>query len=382
MTAFDDELARALRDVPVGGYAPIEELQDRARQLHTRRRLAGAGLAVAAAVLVAVSSALALTGGDGDTVTPAPPVGTAPSSTPEPTTAPPAGPDCPGTWSERFDATQPRSMATPVAGPGDLPDEVRLLWAADAAPDPDQAYAMDNSSVLGQVGAAFERCPQPQPDRSVVVVQLDGDVVQRSAVISEAGSWLRVDPATARTLDADGVPVLVENPDASADDGVRAEWEAGGLAWEVQSEDLSDAELIELVRTMRLDGDSIDLSAWSVATGAERFVTGAGVDVEPGRADLTVVADGLQLTVTDEDRDPWRTATPGSREVAVAGGTGVLREVADGVAMLTWQPTPRTTATLTGDLDGEELLAIARTVAPVPADDQRLTEVWSAGAEQ
>ena len=372
MTPFDDdELARALARVPVGAYAPLDRLQGRARQLQVRRRLAGTGIALAAALAVAVPSALALTGGDGGTVTPAPPATPTPAPTGLPTT-----PDCPGTYSERFDAAQPQSSAAAVSGPVDLPEELRLLWAPDAAPAPDQAFAMDRSGEVAEVEAFFEQCPPP-PGQSDVVAQVDDAIVQRQAVVSEAGSWLRIDPATARTLDAGGVPVLVEVP-ATAGGPVRAEWEADGVPWTVVSADLTDAELIELVRDMRLEGDRIDLADWSVAAGTERVVNNPGVDDGPARLELTVRTDELELIVTDDDRDPLLSAAPGSREVQLPSGAAVLRELSGG-ALITWQPTPGTTALLSGRLSADELLAVAETVATVPTGDPRLDAVWTLG---
>lgn len=386
MTAFDDdELARALAELPVGEYAPLEQLHGRARQLHTRRRLAGAGLVVAAAVLIAVPSALAFTGDDGGTVTPAPPATTTPTptSTPSPTDSaiPPPDPDCPLSFSGRIRVGRPEVYESLVASPAELPDELRLLWAPDAAGDPVQAFGLDNRAVIAAVEAAFEDCP-PLADRGVVVVVAEGDVVEHSARVYPVEASFQLDPADVRTLDVDGVQVRVEDPVAGSTGPVLAEWEVADTIWRFSGFGLTDAELADLVRTMRLDGDTVDVSDWSVVADSEQFIVLAGGNNVPSGLMIEIRSDEVSLTIDDVGRDPWLETVPGDRAVDVGGNPGILRDarpytLGSGV-WLRWQPTPTTTATLVGDIEAEEVLAIARSIGPVAADDPRLAGVWSA----
>lgn len=382
MTPFDDELARALARVPVGDYAPITEVQARARQLRTRRRLAGAGLALAAAVLVAVPSALAL-GGDGDLPAPAPPVDT-PSPSPSPSPSPTDGfvADCPVLYGDRLDQLRPVDALVDVADPSGLPAPVRLLWDEDAAPAPVQAFATDNRQEAAEVAAAFDHCPAVQ-DLSALVVQTSDGVVERTALIRAVGGRAELslggpEPGYRHTLDAGSTVIHVEYP-LEPGSGFRAEWEdANGMIWQVSASTVTDAELVELVETMRVEDGVIDVSRWSVAQTGQVVQPAGGEDESVLIAQAMTDADPwLRLTVSENDAAIWLSATPGGRVVDVGGATGLVSEYDDGTASVAWQPEPGILAWLYGDVGTDELLAIAESVEPVPADDQRLAGVWT-----
>ncbi|SDU67464.1 hypothetical protein [Jiangella alkaliphila] len=359
MTEHDDELARALNDVPVGEYAPIERLRGRARQLRLRRRLAGAGLAVGAAALVAVPSALAISG-DGGTAGPQP----AASGTSTP---------CPETYADIRDGEVP----DPVMEPAGVPEVLRLLWSPDAAPAPERAFAEDASAQNAAAVQQLAGCPDPA-DQSVLVVQVDGDIVTRSAlVLRVSDDTVMVTSEAATTLAAGDTEVTVERSEGF----VSAYWESGGATWAVRGDELSDDEIAELIQTMRTDGGRLDVGDWSVAADAEQLIQGTGRIDRPGDYSYSAVGpDDLRLTVADEDDSLWLHARAGSRVTAVAGAMAlVLPPAGDAGAFLAWQPTDGVTATLQGQASEAELLAIAETVGPVPVDEPRLADVWALG---
>ncbi|MBB5791364.1 hypothetical protein [Jiangella mangrovi] len=365
MTPFDDdELARALARVPVGTYASLDSLQNRAHQLHVRRRLTGAGVAAAAAVAVGIPSALALTSGDGGTPTPA---------------DDPA--HCPVTYDDRLTSIQPIDTWAQLARPDMLPPSIRLLWDESAAPPPTEASAFNNSDEAAALEAAFEQCPPPD-DLSVVVVQSAGGVVERRVLVMAVGQEREISDVV-RTIDAGAAEILIESEARPLDGLVTAWWhDADGMTWYVAGSSLTDDELVELVQTMGTVGDEIDLSAWSVAQDAEQIIQHAGVGDRPATYaySATVQLDGgtpqLQLMVDDDNRTLWIEAMAGTREVDVAGVPGLLSDDGGGTWRLSWQLDPATTTILYGADDPEELLAIAATVGRVPGGDSRLLDAW------
>lgn len=359
MTEHDDELARALNHVPVGEYAPIERLRGRARQLRLRRRLAGAGLAVGAAALVAVPSALAMSGGDGGTAGPQP----AASGTSTP---------CPETYADVGVAT----LATPVTEPGDVPDDLRLLWLPDAAPDPDRVFAEDASAQNAEADDQFAGCPDPG-DQSVLVVQVDGDVVTRSALVlrvSDDTTMVTFEGAT--TFTAGDTEVTVQRTEGF----VSAYWESGGATWAVRGDELSDDEIAELIQTMRTDGGQLDVGDWSVAADAEQLIQGTGRIDRPGDYIYTAVGpDGLRLTVTDDVDSIWLHARTGTRVTEFLERLVLVTPLAGGETILAWNLHDGNTVTLQGQASAEELLAIGESIGMTPADDPRLEDAWALG---
>ena len=374
MTPFDDdELARALARVPVGEYAPLERLQDRARQLQVRRRLAGTGIALAAALAVAVPSALALTGGDGDTVGPAP--ARTPPSTPSP--APDLG--CPATSTERYDAAEPllSAAARDVDGPNGVPDELRLLWPAGTATAPDTAIATDLSELNAAVESFYADCP-PLVDQGLLLLDVDDDVVTRAVQIRRTGGRHVVDPANARVREIGASRVLIDDTGVPEDDQLSAEWEHDGISWTVEGDPLSEDELSELVWTMRVVDGRVDLSEWPIAGDADHAVEMPGSGAGTGDFSYEVHAGAVTLSVRREESTPWLGAMPGSVLTEVAGEPAMVSEMALGAGWaVRWRPSPGVVATLSADLGPDELLLLAGSIAPVTADDPRLLDAWT-----
>lgn len=334
MTPFDDELARALARVPVGEYAPLERLHGRARQLQVRRRLAGTGIALAAVLAVAVPSALAF--GDGDVFTPAPPAGGTPG--PFPTDDFPT--HCPVTYGDRLDAMPTYPPPVWLAGPDALPAPVRLLWDENVAPAPTTAYGADYSPETDAVADAYAMCPAAW-DRSVMVVQSAGGVVERTALVEEMGerSDIGGDDAEGevRTLDAGSTRIRIDVTHSQIGAGFRAEWEdAEGITWQVGASELTDDEMVDLVESMVTEGDDVDVSDWSFARDAEQVLHRTGVADGYGAHSFNALTDSpeLHLSVNDDNATRWLSASPGTQEVDVAGKPGLLSQDDDGSWLL------------------------------------------------
>lgn len=358
MTEHDDELARALNEVPVGEYAPIEQLRGRARRLRLHRRLAGAGLAVSAVAVVAVPSALAL-GGDGE-------------SGPQPAASGSPAQECPDAYADIGDGEVP----VPVAGPTDVPDALRLLWTPDAAPDPERVFAEDATALNAAIDERLAGCPEPR-DESVLVVQIEGEVVTRSALVlrvSDDTTTVTFEGAT--TLTAGGTEVTVQRTEGF----VSAYWESGGATWALRGDDVSDDEIVELIQTMRTDGGDVDVSGWSVAADAEQLVQGTGRADRPGDYIYTAVGpDGLRLTVTDDVDSLWLHARAGTRVTEFLERRVLVTPLEGGETLLAWNLHDGDTVTLQGRASEAELLAIGESIGLTPADDPRLEAAWAEG---
>ncbi|PZF85920.1 hypothetical protein [Jiangella anatolica] len=357
MIEFDDDaLTRALARLPVGEYAPIELLRDRARQARTRRRLAQAGIAMTAVALIAVPSALAL-GGDG-------------AGRPQPAGSGAA--DCPATFAAVDVSDVP---PVPVDDVSDLPEPLRLMWMPEAAPDPDRVFAEDASARNAAIDDRLAGCPEPA-DQSILVVQAEGGVVTRSVLI------LRADPESvgadeSSTLTVDDVEVHLQRGDGF----VYAWWESGDATWELRADTLSDDEIAELIRTMRTDGERVDVSDWSVAADAEQLIQGTGRSDRPGDYIYTAVAGDLRLTVTDEVDSIWLHARPGSRVTEFLEREVLVTPLPERGTLLAWHLHDGDTVTLQGQASAEELLAIGETIGVTPPDDPRF-DAWALGEEE
>jgi hypothetical protein len=366
MKPIDEEvLARALQDFPIGGHPPVARIDERAKQLRRHRRvvgLAGAAVAVAAvaaAVLTGVGNRLDL----------------GPADAPIP---------CPTS-----DADVPDIQWIPDRPPPEeVPDAMRLLWSESAAPAPTTIEAEDLSAVYEKHNEYLAACGGPA---SVRLVETEGGVVTRFLSVV-GGTQLpdRISPQDAdRTLDVGSTEVAIVEPSADPNwppdlpiwpGYVSASWSRDGQEWQLDGGPVTDAELTELVELLETGpdpGENIDLEGWSVRDGAD-FVFRSARGVDQSRLSY-VVDDGEDPSLTVGDRPGlfWPQIVVGDRVVDVAGTPGLLSTAQfDSPTTLYWQPSDDVYASLSGQGDVTSLVAIAQTIGPVPADDERVVEAW------
>jgi hypothetical protein len=365
MKPIDEEvLARALQDLPLGSHAPVARIDERAKQLRRHRRVAGlagaavAIAAVAAAVLTGVGNRLDL--GPADAPTPCP----------------------------ISDADVPDIQWIPDRPPPEeVPDKMRLLWSESAAPAPTTIEAEDLSAVYEKHNEYLAACGGPA---SVRLVETEGGDVSRflsvTGGIQLPGQISPQDPD--RTLGVGSTQVEIFEP--SADPGlpsdlplwpgyVSASWSRDGQDWRLDGGPVSDAELTELVELLEAGpgpGENIDLADWSVQSAAD-FVFRSARGEDQSRLSYVVEGEVLSLTVDDRPGLFWPQIVVGDRVVDVAGTPGLLSTAQfDSPTTLYWQPSDDVYASLSGQGDPTSLVAIAQTIGPVPADDERLQQAW------
>ncbi len=357
MPAAEEALARALRELRVDGHAPIARIEQRASQLRWQRRAVGvAGAAVAAAAVVA-----ALVTGVGDRLD----LGPADAPTPCPTT------DVPDI---QWIPDRPP--------PEEIPDAMRLLWSESAAPPPDIVVAKDLSSVYEEHHEYLAACSGPP---NVRLVDVEDGVVSRFVWVG-GGAWMPDGAAPDRTLEVGSTQVEIGEQDGAGPPGWpgfrSASWSQDGQNWILYGGPVTDAELTELVQLLERapePGEPLEIDDWSVLAGAEFVIHWSGVDDE-SRLSYDVEAENVLLHIIDAPGTVWPSSVfAGDRVVDVAGQPAILHEEA-GQLHLYWQPADRVYATLVAGSDVaaavDRLLEIAQTIAPVPADDERLQQAW------
>ncbi|MGH9252611.1 MAG: hypothetical protein ACRD0W_24305 [Acidimicrobiales bacterium] len=347
MTPIDDALARALHDLPLGAQAPLDRIKRRARRLRLHRRAAGVTIAFVAAAAVAVPT---LTGaGVSRVLEPAAPSTSAP--TPCSTTG--------------FEGTPDLLTAEQV------PDTMRLLWSEDAAPPPDVAGADDSFRLNADIDQYFAACATGP---SVRLVDVEDGVVTRMVWLNRQLPLLAVeDQLQGRTLIVGETSVEVF---ARYGEWFGASWTRGGATWQVAGGPVTDTELAELVEDARATDSTIDVDDWSVTAEADHVIH-RSEDVRP-RIAYTASSQTLYLSTTDGLENLWSHADAGDRVVDVGGKPALLRTDEVGKAMVLWESSDGILAELLTDVltDAEALLQIARTVEPVPPDDERLLNAW------
>lgn len=110
--------------------------------------------------------------------------------------------------------------------------------------------------------------------------------------------------------------------------------------------------------------------------GASWSRDGATGDLVGGPITDAELADDLSLSTMDGLGDLWEQASVGDRVVDVAGKLALLHLDQYGNPTVWWEPTDGVLAGLRGGADSARLLEIARTVAPVSAEDERLLNAW------
>jgi hypothetical protein len=360
----EDVLAGELQDLPIGGHAPISQIDERAKQLRRHRRVAGlagaavAIAAVAAAVLTGVGNRLDL--------------GPADAPTPCPTS----------------DADVPDIQWIPDRPPPEeVPDKMRLLWSESAAPAPTTIVAEDLSAVYEQHSEYLAACGTPA---SVRLVETGGRTITRLVSLI-GGTQLqdRISPQDAdRTLDVGSTEVAIVEPSTDPNlppdlpiwpGYINATWSRDGQNWLLYGGPLTDAELSELVELLDSGpdpGKTIDLDDWSVRTGAD-FVFHSARGDDGNRLSYEVESETMILRVGDGPGLFWPQIVVGDRVVDVAGTPGLLSTGENNTALaLYWQPADDVYANLSGGLDPMSLVEIAQTIGPVPADDERVVDAW------
>ena len=355
----EEALARALQELPVDGIIPIARIEQRAGQLRRNRRVAG--LAGAAVVVAAVAAAV-LTG-VGQRLD----LGPADAPTPCPTT------DVPDI---QWIPDRPP--------PEEIPDAMRLLWSESAAPPPDIVVAKDLSSVYEEHHEYLAACSGPPSAR---LIDVEDGVVSRFIWV---GGDARIPDGAApdRTLDVGSTQVEIFEPYGHADlpadlpiwpGFVSASWTRDGQSWLLYGGPVTDAELTELVELLERapePGVPLEIDDWSVLAGAEFVIHWSGVDDE-SRLSYDAEGQDILLRVVDRPGAYWlEGVVAGDRVVDVAGQPGILHEQPDSGPILYWQPSEDVYVAFGAGSDADRLLEIAQTIAPVPADDERLQQAW------
>lgn len=146
--------------------------------------------------------------------------------------------------------------------------------------------------------------------------------------------------------------------------------------------DVPDDVLADLAESVRLDGDVVDVSGWSEYDHVTEVRHSREDPPDPrsrhDRASLQLRTDWLSLSAEDDYADHMLLdeARAGDQVVEVNGDPALLRSgqlgdviwVTDGVR-ISIQTRSRTVQ--------PDLLEIARSVGPVPADDERLAAAWT-----
>jgi hypothetical protein len=366
VTSFEDPLAQALREVPTKGQRPIELIERRARTIRHRRRAALAGVALAAAGAVAVPSFGTLAG---ETVRDIRPVG------PTNTTSAPTCASWTGEQQGDF-----RTLA-------DVPDQMRLLWT-QSAPQPTEANMVDFSNAEEIVtDRTPENCEVPEgtdtvdEHAGVWLFNVEDNVVTR--VVSVSGPNPKAPQAYdgRRVIETEAGPLELS---AMRYDRRQAVWPAEGTAgywvsW-IHGE-MSDAELIELAESVTLANGRVDVANWSGANDRTVILQASDLKPDPD-GDLTsfnLTGGPVSLWAWEGPFSGvahWDDVDVGDQLVDINGRPGVLRTGPSG--RLRWVTSDGVLVQLeyVGRDGQENLLAIARSVQPVPADDERLNAIW------
>jgi hypothetical protein len=159
---------------------------------------------------------------------------------------------------------------------------------------------------------------------------------------------------------------------------VTASWTRDGQDWLLYGGPVTDAELTELVRLAERfpdPGEPLEIDEWSVLADAEFVFHSRGAG-DGSRLSYEVEGENLMLRVFDRPGAALPSVFAGDRVVDVAGRLAILHAEAGVSPILYWQPADGVYATFQGTTGAEELLEIAQTIAPVPADDERLAHAW------
>jgi hypothetical protein len=366
VTNFEDPLAQALHEVPTHGQRPLELIERRARTIRHRRRATVAGVSLMAAVGVAFPSLATTVGGLTNDVEPA-----APATTD-------SAPAC-DTWESEIQGD--------FLTLAEVPDQMRLLWT-QGAPPPTEGNMVDFSDTEETV---TNRTPKdcvipdaPRTDEQLAEVRLfdvENNVVTRMVSVSgpspdapRAYHGHRVIETAAGSLVLSGPRYDRHQAVWPADDGT-GYW----VSW-IHGE-ISDDELIALAESVTLANGRVDASTWPGATDRTVILQAGDIDQDPDDTLTSFDLRGGPLTLWAWQGPfsgvaHWGDVDVGDQLVDVNGQPGVLRNGPSG--RLRWVTSDGVLVQLnhTGRDGQENLLAVARSVQPVPADDERLTAVW------
>ena len=367
MTNFEDPLARALHKMPTNGQRPLDLIERRARAIRLRRRATVAGIALATAGAVAVPSLAASVGGTANNVEP-------------------AGPDtvdiAPGceTWSGEKEGD--------YLALAEVPDHLRFLWAEDAAPPPTKGSMIDFTNAEEII---TDRSPtdcvtpedpySPTDHGAVSVYTFGGDVVMRRVSVHGPYDDEPMEYDHPRVLETAVGPLTVSTMEfghlqavwpASEDDRLWVSWING---------EITDAELVELAESVTVVGGRVDLGSWS-GVNETAIVLGAGdSEHHPKAYETSFDLSGQPVSLRAwagpfSERALWENLEVGDQLVDVNGQPAVLTTGPAGKARWVTEDGVLVELNHSGRDGQEDLLGIARTVQPVPADNERLTAIW------
>jgi hypothetical protein len=356
---------------------PLAEISGRAARVRRARRVRTTALGAAASVALVASLALALPGGGTATSTPASESGTAPT----------APVDC--------------SHGTSVFDVGAHLGLVHLLDGADAPPLM-SAYGLDlpGPPCSGAVGPAAVRARFSADGTSVTAAfVVSGPLAQARFAVD----LLEPPPATPGVPPpGEPSPDPTDLPPGLVDEVVTVhgataqlrrwtqktrmlvaagtgyvQWRepSTGKWWVVQAAGLSRADLLAVAEGLgtsggRLDGDTVPTAGWTTLPALDMSRKGHRFDAGYDRVSLSV------SDVPEFGPELVGMVTPGSVKVAdVHGAQAFLKPVGlDGDSPELHWSDGRLWFSLYGpaDMRFDELVALARSVAPVPSDDPRI----------
>ena len=145
--------------------------------------------------------------------------------------------------------------------------------------------------------------------------------------------------------------------------------------------EIGDAELIELAESVTLGNGRVDISKWSGVTDRTVILQASDLDPDPDDTLSSFDLRGGSVTLWAWQGPfsgvaHWDDVDVGDQLVDINGRPGVLRTGPSG--RLRWVTGDGVLVQLeyVGRAGQENLLAIARSVQPVPADDERLNAIW------
>ena len=145
--------------------------------------------------------------------------------------------------------------------------------------------------------------------------------------------------------------------------------------------EIGDAELIELAESVTLGNGRVDISKWSGVTDRTVILQASDLDLDPDDTLSSFDLRGGSVTLWAWQGPfsgvaHWDDVDVGDQLVDINSRPGVLRTGPSG--RLRWVTSDGVLVQLnhTGRDGQENLLAIARSVQPGPADDRRLTAIW------
>ena len=269
---------------------------------------------------------------------------------------------------------------------------MRLLWSEEIAGPPVEADMVDYSEAELIIEQTYpDDCVLPDASAessgwvAVTVVDVEDNVVTRRIRIF--GPHFLQDvappdpPPDSRVVDTRVGPLTITEQ-RSGMTAMRWPAESGRYWTSLILGTVNDGELVDLVESVRMTDDAIDLRDWPGFERAAHVRHSSGQDDFLGEVPPSQFrASGQSVDLYAEDGitedDLWDRVDVGHEFVDVDGRVGFLTSGQD--RQLHWVTADGVLVSISykGPEEWQEaLLDIARSVQPVPADDPRLVSIW------